>query len=182
MALLHNFNSNAPDAGGNIYMETIMTFMETTLRRFLITCMMLLTVAVFWQVASRYILANPASWTDEAARYALTWVAMLGGVYVYGLRQHLAVTILPERWANTGRGVFLSVIGHLVAFTLGLVSLIGGSIMTYGNFENNQVSAVLHINMGYVYASVPMAGLLFMVYAVRFIGQDFQRWQSLKKV
>lgn len=161
-------------------MERFVAFVESALRRVLIVCMALITVAVCWQVASRYILINPASWTDEAARYALTWVAMLGGVYVYGLRQHLAVTILPERWANTRRGVFLSVFGHLVTLTLGVVALIGGSIMTYGNFENDQVSAVLHINMGYVYASVPVAGILFIIYAIRFMLLDFQRLHGME--
>ena len=33
---------------------------------------------------SRYILANPSSFTDELARYLMIWVGVLGAAYVAG--------------------------------------------------------------------------------------------------
>ena len=36
-----------------------------------------LVMVVVWQVASRNLLAAPATWTEEAARYLFVWVAMV---------------------------------------------------------------------------------------------------------
>lgn len=39
-----------------------------------------MVIAVCWQVITRYILNNPSTVTEEALRYLLIWVTMVGGL------------------------------------------------------------------------------------------------------
>ncbi|MEZ9266124.1 TRAP transporter small permease, partial [Vibrio splendidus] len=56
--------------------------------------LMLLVVTVTWQVFSRYVLNDPSNWTDELARYAMVWLGLLGASYLFGIKGHLAITLL----------------------------------------------------------------------------------------
>ena len=59
--------------------------------------MSLMVVNVLWQVATRFLLRNPSSFTEEIARYLLVWVGILGGAYAVGKRIHLAIDLLPTK-------------------------------------------------------------------------------------
>ena len=51
---------------------------DSILEKTLIVIMSFMVVNVLWQVFSRYILANPSSFTDELARYLMIWVGVFG--------------------------------------------------------------------------------------------------------
>ena len=91
-----------------------------------------MVIAVCWQVITRYILNNPSTVTEEALRYLLIWVTMVGGAYAYGRRKHLAITAA------------------------------------------DQLSAALQLPMPLIYASVPVGAILFIFYALIFIGEDLR--------
>ncbi|MEL6970438.1 MAG: TRAP transporter small permease subunit, partial [Bacteroidota bacterium] len=42
----------------------------------------LLVVDVLWQVFGRYVLGQSFSFTEELARFALIWLAILGAAYL----------------------------------------------------------------------------------------------------
>ncbi len=155
-------------------MKQIAVLVESVLKQVLFVLMLLITISVIWQVVSRYVLGNPATWPDEVARFSMIWVALLGGVYVYAQGRHLAVTILPELWAGKTRGHILEAFFHVLVVILGLFVIAGGYNVTATNFVNGQLSSVLHINMGYVYASVPVTGVLLVLYALIFICREIR--------
>ena len=45
----------------------------------LILLMSIMVATVSWQVATRYILDSPSSYTEELATYLLIWISLLGG-------------------------------------------------------------------------------------------------------
>jgi len=55
---------------------------DKTLANFLVIIMTLMVINVLWQVASRFILGSPSSFTDELARYLMIWIGILGAAYV----------------------------------------------------------------------------------------------------
>ena len=63
----------------------------------LVFIMSLLVIDVIWQVASRYILSSPSSFTDEMAGFLLIWTGLLGAAYVAGRNEHLAIDILLQK-------------------------------------------------------------------------------------
>ena len=51
----------------------------------LVTLLGIMVINVSWQVFSRYVLANPSSFTDELARYLMIWLGVMGTAYVLSL-------------------------------------------------------------------------------------------------
>ena len=137
-------------------------FLEWTL------CIILaaMVVDVVWQVVSRYIVANPSTFTDELASFLLIWLGILGGAYVYGKGEHLAISFLVDKCApSTQRWIKLSVESVILFFALS-VMVIGGVWMVYTRFILNVCSAALQINWGYVYMVLPISGVIICYYAV----------------
>lgn len=132
-------------------------------------CLVLLMAAnvlnVLWQVFSRFILRNPSSFTEELARFLLIWVGLLGASYASGNKMHLAVDVLVERLKGKNRAVAELIIQSLVFLFALLVMVIGGLRLVIVTLTLNQISASLHIKLGYVYLVIPLSGALILFYA-----------------
>src|SRR5690554_4343858 len=132
----------------------------------LVVILGIMVLNVTWQVASRYVFQSPSSFTDELSRYMLIWLGMLGAAYVAGKNDHLAIDILPQKL--TGRAkvrlqVFILII--IVAFVLP-VMILGGANLVYITFVLEQKSATLQIPLAYIYAIIPLSGLLVLYYQI----------------
>lgn len=132
----------------------------------LVALMALMVLAVLWQVFSRYVLNAPSSFTEEIARYLLIWIGVLGAAYAAGQQQHLAIDILPPRLNPKNRIKLRIVINLLVILFCVLVLIIGGGNLVYVNYSLGQSSAALNVPLGFVYAIIPISGILVIVYKV----------------
>ena len=139
---------------------------DNFLARFAILVMAILVFDVLWQVASRYIMREPSSWTDELAGFLLIWVGLLGAAFATGKKDHLAIDLLPRRLGPEKRKYLDIVINTLIgAFAL-IVMVIGGTRLVYITFRLNQISSALEIPVGIVYLVVPISGLFILYYAI----------------
>lgn len=125
-----------------------------------------MVIAVCWQVITRYILNNPSTVTEEALRYLLIWVTMVGGAYAYGRRKHLAITALSKRLSFKGQKI-LDIFVQAMVILFCVVVMIGGGTRLVN-------TAALQLPMPLIYASVPVGAILFIFYALIFIGEDLR--------
>ena len=132
-----------------------------------------MVIAVCWQVITRYILNNPSTVTEEALRYLLIWVTMVGGAYAYGRRKHLAITALSKRLSFKGQKLLDIFVQAVVILFCVVVVMIGGGTRLV-NTVADQLSAALQLPMPLIYASVPVGAILFIFYALIFIGEDLR--------
>lgn len=139
---------------------------DKTLEFTLVAILAILVLDVLWQVASRYLLSSPSTFTDELAGFLLIWVALLGAAYVTGQKQHLAIELIMNK-VNTRNANILRLIIQLtvIIFTL-FVMIIGGSWLIYTRFYLGQVSAALQMPLGYVYMVLPISGIFIIYYSV----------------
>ncbi len=140
-----------------------------------------LVIDVVWQVASRYIFANPSSFTDELAGFLLIWVGMAGAAYVKGKNEHLAIDILHSKLSPQNRARLLIFINSLIVIFCISIMIIGGIWLVYTRFVLGQISAALQIPIGYVYMIVPITGILMTYYAIDDIKLFFQELKSLNQ-
>lgn len=140
----------------------------------LIILMTLMVINVTWQVMSRYIFQNPSSFTDELSRYMLIWLGMLGAAYVAGQDQHLAIDILPSKLSGTPKMRLLILINALVLFFALAVMVLGGSNLVYITYTLQQKSATLQVPLAFVYAIIPISGLLVVYYQIFSIQNHFK--------
>ena len=130
----------------------------------------IMVIAVCWQVITRYVLNNPSTVTEEALRYLLIWVTMVGGAYAYGRRKHLAITALAKRLSYKGQKM-LDIFVQAVVIAFCLVVMVGGGTRLV-HTAADQLSAALLLPMPLIYSSVPVGAILFVFYAIIFIGED----------
>lgn len=132
----------------------------------LIILMIILVLDVVWQVAARYLVKSPSSFTDELARFLLMWVGLFGAAYAHGKKRHLAIDILPSKLSGKKKVnllIFINVMVILFALT---VLVIGGIRLVYITLTLDQISPALRIPLGYVYLSLPLSGLFMIYYGI----------------
>ena len=135
------------------------------LEKLLVTLISLMTLTVIWQVASRYILGDPSNFTDELAGFLLIWTGLFGAAYASGKEVHVAIDILPQKLQGNPKR-YLYIIGRLLVALFALVVMtIGGTNLVYLTFLLDQRSASLQLPLGYVYACVPICGLIITYFA-----------------
>ncbi len=132
----------------------------------LILIFALLVIDVLWQVFGRYVLGQSFSFTEEFARFALIWLSILGVAYLNGQRQHLSMDFLlqklsPEQLKKRKQIIELFMFGFAL-----VVLVIGGGNLVYTTLYLGQVSPAMNISLGYIYAIVPISGLLIMFYSI----------------
>ncbi len=137
---------------------------DKALEGMLSVVMAVLVIDVLWQVFSRYVLRDSSTFTEELARFLLVWVSLLGASYGVGQKIHLGVDLLPARLAGLKKKALLIFI-DVAILTFALFGLVvGGGRLVYISFHLEQVSAAMRLPLGWVYAVVPLSGLIMVHY------------------
>lgn len=139
---------------------------DRVLEVLIIAIMTILVLDVLWQVASRYLLKTPSSFTDELAGFLLIWVGLFGAAYGSGKGLHLAIDLLPSKLPPQKRKYLDLVIHSLVGIFALTVMVIGGVWLVYTRFFLGQISAALELPLGYVYLVLPLSGIFIIYYSV----------------
>jgi len=156
-------------------MQKITKYIDKTLANLLIVLMALMVLAVTWQVITRFILRNPSSFTEEAARFLLIWIGLLGAAYALRTKAHLGIDILTYRLTGIRKQITdISVYTIIVLFSI-LIMIIGGTNLVTLTFNLNQISASMGIKMGYIYSVIPLSGILMVYYSILFIVNSFKQ-------
>lgn len=147
-------------------MDTLTKAIDRALEIFLIALMIVMVIAVSWQVATRYLLNNPSSYTEELATYLLIWISLLGAAYALRRRAHLGIDILVRR-LNARKRRFVHIVAYGTIMVFSLVALVfGGGRLVYVTLDLNQLSAAFQLPIGYVYLVLPLSGLLLIYYSI----------------
>ncbi len=135
----------------------------------LVVLMGLSVVNVLWQVFTRFVLKDPSAFTDEAARFLLIWVGLLGAAYAAGQKMHLAIDLLPQALARRRNRRPFHLVGMLIE---ALIFMFAVGAMVYGGANLvrlttllGQHSAALGAPLGAVYSVLPFSGGLIAFYA-----------------
>lgn len=116
-----------------------------------------LTLVVF-QVVTRYVLARPLPWTEELARFALIWLAFIGGSWVAFRGTHVAV-VLGQRLLGARSKVAVEVTAGLLSLAVCGVLLLGSP--AFLERVDRTSAPATGLAMGWVYgASVLGYGLI----------------------
>lgn len=113
-----------------------------------------ITVVVFLQVITRYVLAYPFDWPEELARILFVWVALLGAVLAFRKAGHFSIEAFTRLLPPVlRRGVSVLLRATLLAFLL-LVAYLGLDATLR---VREQLTTAMEISMSYGYAAVPVS-------------------------
>ena len=139
---------------------------DKSLEVLLAVLMGILVLDVLWQVISRYLLKSPSSFTDELARFLLIWVGILGAAYATGKKMHLAIDILINKMNKKYRVIMIVFINISISLFAFFVMVIGGGHLITILLKLGNTSAALSLPIGYLYAVIPVSGLLIIYYSL----------------
>jgi TRAP-type C4-dicarboxylate transport system permease small subunit len=128
-----------------------------------------MVINVLWQVFTRFVLRDPSSFTEEAARYMMIWVGLLGSAYAAGKKSHLALDLITGRLQGGRKRASEIIIQSMVLLFTLAVLVGGGGRLVWIQLSLGQQSAALQLKLGYVYLAVPLAGIFISFYTVVFL-------------
>ncbi len=116
--------------------------------------------AGIYQVFARFVLQEPAAWTEPWTRSSIIWIVFLGLILAFRRGEMLKVDVLnsvlsekPRRWvrhfANT-----------ICALFLGLLAWIGGHMTYRVRFQN---IAGLDFPISWIYVSIPIGCTIALI-------------------
>ena len=147
-------------------LHTLTSGLNKLVLNILVLMFLFMTVAVVYQVISRYVTAQSAPWTEEYARYLFVYVALLGSSVALKTGGHVAVSLLTDRLNAVSR--------HRVAIFATLVAAGFFGVMVYSGYYSMvraamQSSPATDTNLGLIYAAVPVSGALMLLYSVEMV-------------
>ncbi len=146
-------------------MDIIFKSLRKTLYAISVTAMIVMLAIIFMQVITRYIFGFSFEWSEELARFLFVWVVFLGSALIMGEDGHLAVELLPRILNGTKPGFLLSLFINACGYVFILLLIIQGWKMT--ETMTFQTSPGLGLPMSYVYAIMPVSGVLMLMYHIK---------------
>lgn len=148
-------------------MEKIYVVLSKVIETLLVVIFGLLVIDVVWQVISRYVVGQSSSFTEEFARFALIWLTVLGAAYINGSKEgHLSMDFLLSKLPEKKKTKRKKVIQVLMALFALIIMVLGGGNLVYITLSLGQISSALQIPLGFVYAIVPISGLIIIFFSI----------------
>jgi len=159
-------------------MNKIKTAIDAVLRLASIFLLGITSLLVIYQVATRYLLNKPSSWSESVITYGFIWLVMLCGAYVFGQREHMNMTFVIEKFSKKIQ-ILLELISELfIAFLAVFPMIMGGYTGAMG--QMHQLEPSTKIPMGIIYMVIPIAGFCILFYCVNNSVKAISEWKSLK--
>ena len=143
-------------------METLRKRLDKVLEFICCTLLALMTILVTWQVVSRYVLNNPSTVTEELVLFSFVWMGLLGGAYLFGKNEHMAMTFLFDKLSEKNQ-IKVRIFFELVIMAFAVFILVFGG-WNMSKLSMGQLSSSLQIPMGYIYLALPLSGITTMIY------------------
>jgi TRAP-type C4-dicarboxylate transport system permease small subunit len=160
-------------------MTRFILLVEGGLRLAAALCLIVLTLLVVAQVVLRYGFGGVPFFTEEVARYAMVWMALLAAAVGVRESSHIRIDFVPDaiRTVSPRARLVLDAILDVIALTVFLVLLWYGVDMTL--FAASQTSEGLRISLSYPYAAVPVSFLFATLFAfLRLAQRRGERWAA----
>ncbi|WP_366554249.1 TRAP transporter small permease [Aquibaculum sediminis] len=137
---------------------------------FLVSALVVLLLAISWQVFTRYVLGSPTRWAPELARYLVAWITMVGAAVAIRTEGHVAVTIfvdmLPAKWRKIADTIRYSI----AVIAAGFLGWYGYELAVVGG---GQRAPGLGMSMTLPYLAVPVGCIaILFFFMARYVPKD----------
>jgi tripartite ATP-independent transporter DctM subunit len=123
-----------------------------------------ITLVVTMQIVCRYILQELPPWSEELSRYLFIWANFVGAGVALARNSHVSIDSLVARLPDSVRRKLESVVVILVT-TFSLFLLYQGVVTAVA--MKGSYSITMHFSMAWVFAALPTAGLIFVLYQLQ---------------
>jgi len=148
--------------------------------RLVLGCLMAsLAIPVGMQVISRYTGLIPTYlWTEELATFIFVWIVMIGSMLAVWDGTHFDVVITPDAKKPLGALIQKGVV-HVAVLIFALLFAWYG--IEYAKVGMIQSSVMMRANLLWTYITVPLAGVVWAVFASYRLYEAFTIYKQSKK-
>ncbi len=133
--------------------------------------LVLMTIIVSWVVFTRYFLGKTPAWGEESALLCMVWFGFLS--MALGVRddKHISIEII-ERIIPSGLMNFLKIVHKILILAFAAFMIVEGMKMVKVGTKNYMPG--IKLNSGFLYAAVPVAGIIIVYYVLTSFKHDAQ--------
>lgn len=135
-------------------------------------CLAIMSISIFWQVFSRYVVGNSTSWSEELARLLMIFIVLLGSAVALRRGQMLSVEVLSEVLVGEKKKRFIGIFVNAISLIFYFVLLIYGYQLT--DRVSGQTLPGLGISMYWLYLALPVGGFFLIVNAIANIVENIK--------
>ena len=117
-------------------------------------------IAGIYQVFARFVLHEPAAWTEPWTRSSLIWVVFLGVILAFRHGEMLRVDVINTFLSNKARRIVRHMANLLCAIFLGLLAWIGGNMAYRVRFQS---IAGLDFSISWIYLAIPVGCAIALI-------------------
>lgn len=136
---------------------------------FITVSLAVMTTITFVAVICRYNLHYSLPWSEELVRYLFAWTSMVGSSVAVRTGAHIGINVLTDQLPGKIKKpveiiAYFCSLGFCVAlFFLGFEQMVA---------QSNQSSPAMGLNMGLVYACLPVGSVLMFISFVAMLLQE----------
>ena len=123
-----------------------------------------ITLAIPLGVFMRYVMNRALSWPEPASVIMMVIFSFVGGAAVYRANVHIAVEALLNAVSPSVRKLMLQVVNALMAIMA--LFMLGYGIHLCVVVQNSTIAEFPWLSVAYVYAPIPVAGLLTLLFLI----------------
>ncbi len=133
------------------------------MRCFVAGMMLVITVLTFYQIVLRYGFNKAPSWSEEMVRFIFVWLTFIAAGMGVRERIHIGIDVVVNMLpASLQKAAGVAVALIIVSF--GIFLIVTGVEITQGT--HLQASPALGLPMSYVYAAIPVMGILMLCFGL----------------
>jgi TRAP-type transport system small permease protein len=149
-----------------------------TLRSICVVCFSLLLLLLAGNVFVRHFPVSAFYWFDEVVECMFAWMVFFGTAALWARDEHFRLAWINEKLKGTPAG-------HLVAAALEVISLFFIFIFFYQALRLTSLARdwtpVFNVSRRYLYACMPISGLIMVIYSIRNIFREMMAFLRHKR-
>ncbi len=135
--------------------------------------LVLLVGIILLSVFYRYLLESPLQWSEEAARYLLIWLSLIGASVAMRERRDVRLTALVRHLPQP-RALLLEVVLHgTVVVFITLIAVY--SLRMIFELSVKTTAASLRISMVWAHSALPAGFILILIQALYILADDIRK-------
>lgn len=157
--------------------DKVKKYVDKLVELLCISIVAIMTLLITYQVVSRYVFNSPSAVSEVLSRYLFIWLILFGSAYVFGLREHMAISYIKQKFSSKVQ-ILVDMFSELIILIFALsVMIIGGN--SASTRQMWQMDSALQIPIGIIYMAIPISGGLMIFY---FFCNEIKLYRQLKQL
>lgn len=126
-------------------------------------CAMLLVASALglWQIITRFIIQQPAEWTEVLIRFSLIWMVFLGIPQAFRIGAMVSVDVLYRLTHGRARRVLDALVAAAALLLVAVIVWVGWDYAQRGRVQS--VIGLEDVSMFWAYLAMPVGGLFALL-------------------